>query len=294
MVKMNNTGIEYEVFVQKLVQAIIDSETAVGQKNIIVRHNETIPDKNGIQRQFDVLWDYELGGVTYRTIIECKDYNSSISIDKVDALIGKLTDFPGVRGIIATTKGYQRGAKEKAQQHNVELLCVREQNDNDWVDADGTPLIREVAVNIVILNAPRIIRCDTFLDKNYVEANNIDISLINFSKSLNVDVIIEDIEKNERYSLFELQHKIANKDDNYGKHEKDIFFENAFISDNTIRVKLKKIHVLYEVLASTNETITIDFSKELLGVVEYLSQGKKKVILKNGNIRTDNITQLPK
>lgn len=291
---MTNTGTDYEIFVQKLIQAIINSEIAVGQKNIVVRHNETIPDKNGRQRQFDVLWDYELGGVTYKTIIECKDYNSSISIEKVDALIGKLIDFPGVRGIIATTKGYQSGAKEKAKRHNIELLCVREQNDNDWIDSDGTPLIREIAVNLVILNPPRITRCDTFLDKNYIEANNIDTSLINFTKSPIVDVIIEDIEKNERYSLFELQHRVAEKNDSYGEYEKDIFFENAFISDKTIRVRLKKLHVVYQVLPPTKETITIDFSKELLGVVEYLSQGKKKIILKNGNIRTDDITQLPK
>lgn len=63
-------------------------------KNIQVRHNEEIPDRFGIKRQFDVLWDYEQGGITYNTIIECKDYNSPVSIEKIDALVGKLADFP--------------------------------------------------------------------------------------------------------------------------------------------------------------------------------------------------------
>ena len=60
---MGNNGKEYEQFVQCLIQAIINSETTVGQKNIIVRHNEIINDINGNPRQFDIVWDYELGGV---------------------------------------------------------------------------------------------------------------------------------------------------------------------------------------------------------------------------------------
>ena len=32
----------------------------------------------GIERQFDIYWEYELGGLTYKTAIECKDYRKSI------------------------------------------------------------------------------------------------------------------------------------------------------------------------------------------------------------------------
>ena len=288
---MNNTGTDYEIFVQKLIQAIIDSETAIGQKNIIVRHNEKILDKNGKPRQFDVLWDYELGGVIYKTIIECKDYNSNISVEKVDALIGKLADFPGVRGIIATNKGYQKGAKEKAKKHNIELLRIREQNDEDWIDSDGTPLIRTVKINIHMLQPPEIIQCNTFLDKEYIQENHIDKNKIDFSSSLNTDIFITDIEKHTKYSLYDLQDKIADKNEHYGIYEKDINFNEAFISDKNICVKLKKLHIKYKIKPPVETSVDIDFSKELLGVVEYLSQNKKKIVLRNGNIRTENIYQ---
>lgn len=286
---MSSTGVDYEIFVQKLIQAIMNSESTIGQKNIVVRHNETICDKNGILRQFDVLWDYELGGITYKTIIECKDYNSPISIEKIDALIGKLMDFPGVRGIIATTKGYQSGAKEKAKKHNIELLCIRDQNDSDWIDSDGTPLVREIVFNMTIISIPKIVCCEIGLDKKHIEENNIDISSINFSDSLNIDVFIEDLNKNEKYSLFDLQKRIADESDTYGEHKKEIIFENAFISDRKIRVKLKKLTVTYQIAKPQTASFNIDFSKELLGVVEYLSQSKKKIILRNGIIRTDDI-----
>ena len=147
---MTNTGIEYEIFVQKLMQAILDSESFGGQKNIKVRHNEEIADRFGIKRQFDVLWDYEQAGILYNTIIECKDYNSPVSIDKIDALVGKLADFPTVRGIIATKKGYQSGAREKAKNCGIEILCIREQNDSDWIDEKGNPLVKKVVLNLTM------------------------------------------------------------------------------------------------------------------------------------------------
>lgn len=275
---MSNTGVEYERFVQKLMQAILNSENQCGQKNIQVRHNEEIPDRFGIKRQFDVLWDYEQGVITYNTIIECKDYNSPVSIEKIDALVGKLADFPTVRGIIATTKGYQSGAREKAKNCGIEILCVRNQNDSDWINEKGQPLVRKVSLNITMLSAPRIIKCNTFIDKEYIEANNIDIEKINISNSLNTEVFIEDKIKNETYSLYELQQKIANKDDSYGLHEKDIEFEDAYIITQDVKLKLRKLHVVYGIAQPHTETIEMDAADYIMGVVEYLNQGKKKTV----------------
>jgi hypothetical protein len=99
-------------------------------------------DRNGIEREFDLYWEYELGGFTYKAIIECKDYNSTIFIKKIDALLGKLHDIPDLRGIFATKMGYQSGALKKAQENNIDLLIVRKQNNSDWTDEEGAPLIK--------------------------------------------------------------------------------------------------------------------------------------------------------
>lgn len=95
-------------------------------------------------------------------------------------MVGKLADFPTVRGIIATTKGYQSGAKEKAKNCGIEILCVRNQNDSDWVDENGQPLVRKISLNITMLSSPLIISCSTFVDEQYVRDNNIDIEKITF------------------------------------------------------------------------------------------------------------------
>jgi len=275
---MINKSVEYEHFVKDLMQAILDSESQGGQKNIKVRHNEKILDRFGIKRQFDVLWDYEQGGITYNTIIECKNYNSPVSIEKIDALVGKLADFPAVRGIIATTKGYQSGAREKAKNCGIEILCVRNQNDSDWVDENGQPLIRKISLNLTMLSAPRIISCNTFIDGKYIKDNNIDIEKISISGSLNTEVFIEDKISHQKYSLYELQQKIADKDDNYGLHEKDIEFEDAYIIKQNVKLKLRKLHVVYEIAKPCTETIELDAADYIMGVVEYLNQGKKKTV----------------
>lgn len=86
---MANTGKEYEFFVAKLQQAIINSEDRGAQKNVVVETNKKLTDSCGIERQFDIYWEYELGGLTYKTAIECKDYASTVTVDRIDALIGK-------------------------------------------------------------------------------------------------------------------------------------------------------------------------------------------------------------
>ncbi len=147
---------EYELFVQKLFQAIIYAGENGIQKNIKVEHDKKILDNAGIERQFDIYWKYELAGIEYETIIECKNYSSKVTVERIDALIGKLHDLPNIKGIFATTQGYQAGAVKKAEQNNIELLVVRKEKDDDWMDEDGNPLIKKIIINMIALSRPRI------------------------------------------------------------------------------------------------------------------------------------------
>lgn len=75
---MSKQGARYEDFVAKLQAAILASESLTHQKNISVELNKKIKDNAGVVREFDVYWEYELGGLTYKTAIECKDYASKV------------------------------------------------------------------------------------------------------------------------------------------------------------------------------------------------------------------------
>lgn len=288
---MYNNGREYEHFVATLQQALLNAEIITTQKNIQIELNKKIIDNCGIEREFDLYWEYELGGIIYKTVIECKDYNSKIAVDKIDALIGKIEDIPDLKAVFATKQGYQSGAKKKAEQHKIDLLIIREQNESDWKDIDGNSLIKTIEVAMHINMPARITNFEPHIDNEWLK-NNIDMDL---SKSFNLsgfnnEIFIEDIARNEKYSLFDLSNRLTTLgSDEYGSFVKHEQFDNAFICYKDIKLKLDSFICEYVIEKPSKNSIVIDFSKELIGVIEYLQRGRKKSIFKRGIIKEQKI-----
>ena len=283
---MAKMGSEYEQFVQKLQQALLDSESFAEQHNITVERNKKIIDNIGIEREFDLYWEYELAGITYKTIIECKDYSSRISIEKIDALIGKLHDLPDIKPVFATKIGYQSGAEIKARQNKIDLLIVREQNNNDWQDENGDPLVKQIEINIHALSPARITKFQPFIDRDWVIQNtNIDVSKpLNFGANNN-EIFIDNRISGERYSLYDLASRLDFINNQYGNFTDKEEFEDAYIQYDTICFKLRAYQVDYELLPPQIHTLTIDYAKELIGVIEYLHQGKITAVFKDRIIK---------
>lgn len=281
-----NTGVPYEMFVQDLMQTIIDADGKVGQRNIEVKHNVKLKDKFGNERQFDVYWEYELGGVVYKTVIECKDYASKITVDKIDSLVGKLKDFPDIKGLFATTQGYQSGAETKAEAHAIDLLKINHIENFDFRGSNGEPMIKEIIGDIIAIQPAQIIRFDTYIDENWLKENTqLDLSKpLPSKKMLNINTIIHDIENNEHYSLMNLQRKL---DGEYDKELEQVkMFKNAFVefSDGT-KFKLRGYKIKYIIPSPIRTKIVVSAVDIFKGVIEYLSSGKMKFIAKDGTIK---------
>lgn len=289
---MYNNGKNYEKFSATLQQALLNAETFTYQKNIQIELNKKIQDNCGNEREFDLYWEYELGGLVYKTVIECKDYNSRVTVEKIDALIGKVRDIPDLRAVFATKKGYQSGAQKKAEMNKIDLLIIREQNDTDWEDSEGNPFIKEICINMQMITPPIITKFDITLDPKWLsESTDFDISnppaLIS---GLNNEIFIEDIAKGEKYSLHDLsQYLKPTGDEKYGAFSTYKELDNAYISFKDVRQKLKGYKVEYSIRRPVDDVTTIDLSKELLGVIEYLSKGKKKSIFREGIIKEHDI-----
>ena len=284
---MTNTGKEYEKFVASIQQALLNAENITTQRNIKVELDKKIIDNCGIERQFDIYWEYEMGGLTYKTVIVCKDYSSNVSIEKIDALVGKTRDIPDLKPVFATKKGYQSGAQTKAEQNKIDLLIIREQNESDWTAEDGTPLIKKIRIDVRICMPAHIRKFDPMIDGKWIKENtSLDTSKpISFS-ALNNEIFIEDVSKNEKYSLHELSSRltpIENKE--YGVFEKVEKFDNAFIYHQDFKLKLIGYKIEYSIPKPVHQPIEMDFSKELIGVIEYLQKGTKKSIFKNGIVK---------
>lgn len=286
---MPSNGIEYEKFVQMLMQAILNAENIDNHHNIIVEHNKKLIDRCGIERQFDVYWEYEHAGFTYKNIIECKDYNRLISIEKVDALKGKMDDFPGIKAIIATKKGYQSGAETKAAANNMDILIIREQNERDWIDSNGVPLIRILSLQIKIIPPAKIIEFVPYVDENWVKENtNLDTTKPIAIQGFNNEILIDDLEIGECYSLYDWEQKLS-KPENIQYNEEVVItkkFEDGYIINNRTHQKLKIRGIRCKYIFTEPETINtdIDAAEMMLGVVEYLSKGCKKIVMKNGTV----------
>lgn len=283
---MHNDGKAYEQFVALLQQALLNAENITDQKNIEIQLNKKIIDSCGIKREFDLYWEYELGGITYKTVIECKDYNSKIPLEKIDALIGKTRDLPDIRAVFATKKGYQSGAKQKAEHNKIDLLIVREQNDSDWQDIDGAPYIKELVINITALMPANITKFDPLIDANWAKENtDIDFNAPPSLSALNNEIFIEEM-ADEKYSLLDLSSSLEPLDNmEFGNFSKEAYFDDAFISGPDFRYKLKGYRIEYTISKPHTNEMVIDFSKELIGVIEYLQKGTKKSIFKKGITR---------
>ncbi|HDZ9330019.1 TPA: restriction endonuclease [Vibrio cholerae] len=281
---MSNNGRGYEEFVASLQTALFESEKWTDLRNIQIEQNKKIEDNFGIEREFDLYWEYELAGITYKTVIECKDYASKVSIEKIDALLGKVRDIPDLKPIFATKTGYQSGAKVKALSNKVELLIVREQNDTDWKLDDGTPLIKEIMINMRAMPAARIISFAPRIDENWVKENtDLDFANGNFQLKMRNDLtFIEDVEKSEKYSLKTLEERLVRgTETNFGERNLTLTFDNAFLHCADMKLKMLAADIKYFISKPIDQPIHIDFSKELVGVIEYLGKSSKTAIFKD-------------
>ena len=275
-------GKDYEILVQKLQQALLDSEQLTTQKNIKIERHKKIIDNCGNKREFDLYWEYELAGVTYKTIIECKDYAASVSVEKIDALIGKIHDIPDLKPVFATKTGYQRGAEKKAKSNKIDLLIVREQRNDDWEDR-----IREVNIQIHLMVPARITGFNPRIDGKWVKRNtNLNPENPPAISGMNNEIFIEDLVKKETYSLFDLAHRLDSlSDDKYGNLSHQESFEDAYLISNELRLKMISYEVEYVRSKPLESPIKIDISKELIGVIEYLHKGSSTAIFKNRIVR---------
>ena len=76
-----NTGLEYEKMAQIVFQQIVNSDLKVFQ-NIEVKHDIDIKGKTAMH-QIDVYWEFEMGGIIYRNIVQAKDWKSKVPLKEM-------------------------------------------------------------------------------------------------------------------------------------------------------------------------------------------------------------------
>lgn len=140
--RLHRESIEYEKLTQSIYQAIIKSEST---ENISVEHNVGVRGKSGVTHQIDVLWHFKFANIEHTVLIECKNYATNITLEKVRNFHSVLDDIGNARGLIVTKTGFQSGASEFAQFNGIGLKVLRKPTELDWKGR-----IKEIHVKITV------------------------------------------------------------------------------------------------------------------------------------------------
>jgi hypothetical protein len=125
----DSSGKGYEKLTQRVFEALHAQQNV---RNIRVEHDITL---HGIvsAHQVDVYWEFESGGITYRTVVECKDWKQPVDQGTLFTLHTVLTDIQGQpRGVVVARNGFQEGARHFAEAHGIVLYELRAPKDEDW------------------------------------------------------------------------------------------------------------------------------------------------------------------
>ena len=274
---MTNTGIPYEKFVQEVYTALQLTKNLPNISNVNIEHNKHITDNCCIDRQFDLYWERTEFGELKKSVIECKDYQDGVSIDRVDALIGKMEDIPGIVPIMATSHKYQSGALQKAKSHNIELLVVRDEDlDKDWKAPDGTPFIRTIIGSIVALQPLQITDFSVFIDEEVARRMNLKGGGVLVR---NDQVYFGDDTTGKRCNLLELASELQKEVKGYNTEPKAIkrMLDAGYEEIDGLRIPIKGYSVKYVYPPPLIDNFKLE--PVVKAVIEYVTKGQKEILM---------------
>ena len=118
------TPTEFEKFA---LQMLTEQTKGLDKVNII--HNKMVEAYDG-NYQLDGYIEFEVMGVMYKTIVECKRYKYPISREIVQKVYDNLRAVGAQKGIIISTSNFQSGAIEYARIHGIALIQITDSGDN--------------------------------------------------------------------------------------------------------------------------------------------------------------------
>ena len=256
-----NTGIEYEKLIQEIYTQILKQEDA---RNVDVKQNIIIKGKTA-EHQIDVYWEFEIAGVTYKTIVQAKDWNTTVKQSDIFSFATVLQDIPGQpRGIYITRTGYQKGAKEFAEAHGIILYELREPTERDW---DGK--LRNIDLNIVA-KIPVIGKVAILVDKEWIYENGISPNLSLLPSGLTSgDVALYDEKQAEVTTIGDIiKHYLKDTNDTEEHHINHIFDIPMFIKENNgnqfLKLKALDFEFHYQQSKYKHQIIGDDIIKYIL------------------------------
>lgn len=120
MSKTKNTGADFEIAVKEIFKMYYTKyPTATLDRKVYL-------DTKYGKREIDVLITIPFGDYDYKIVVEARDFDSKLSIDKIDGFDSKLRDLDVPMGIMVSKLGFSSKAKAKAKALDIGLFSLQE------------------------------------------------------------------------------------------------------------------------------------------------------------------------
>lgn len=104
-----------------------------GIDTIDIQHNVTLKGKT-TSHQIDVYWEFAIGGILYRTVIQAKDWANKVPQGAMLTFKAVLDDLPnGTKGIFIAKTGFQSGAIEVAKANGISIHTLHSAVEENWI-----------------------------------------------------------------------------------------------------------------------------------------------------------------
>ena len=271
-------NIEYELLTKEIFETLLKDDGVT----VNVQHNVEIQGK-AFKHQIDVYWEYQIAGIIHKVAIECKNYDSNVSVAKVRDFYGVLSDIGNVNGIMVSKNGFQKGAKEFAEYYGINLREIREPTDKDW---EGR--IKKIQINLNMITT-QVKRRMFNIDEKWVKENielpeNGDYSY-EISGMAN-EIWIIDGNGNKIKNIYQLENELPRKWEKEEDVQHIYKFEDGYLEvEKYGKIKLISIEYVYDVLKGEQKSLVIDGTASAKAILKDAITGEIKFFNKDGTIK---------
>ncbi|MGH9822444.1 MAG: restriction endonuclease [Blastocatellia bacterium] len=108
---------------------------------VSVRQRNKFTGRSGQVHEIDVSVEFTMSGLTFITLIECKHWQRPVGIEEVMVLKQRLEDIGAQKGVLVSSRGFQKGAVVFAKSHGIALVLC-----SGRVDPGGATVARTSVV----------------------------------------------------------------------------------------------------------------------------------------------------
>lgn len=279
--EVSNENKEYELLAKEIYKCLLKAD---GIDNIDIQHNIKLPGKSGCNHQIDVYWEFKLAGEIHRVAIECKNFSKEVSIAKIRDFFGVTYDIGNIKGIFASKKGFQSGAKKFADYYGISLKEIRQPNEADW---RGRLKTIEVEINVMPIKVTAIYvepDLEWVISKGIISSAE-ERSKIKFATNkLNIELFVFDENNNIIYNFLELEDKLPH-DYKEGKNFKFAHkFEKGYLESNFGKIKINYIGFVYDI-ENVSSTLTLEADEIVRAIIKDVKSGQIHFVNKDGSVK---------